>query len=96
MDAGKSIEAINFLKINIERYPPQDTFWGRDRKIDTETICFLGDFPRWTYDAADFKEGQMTQKILIIEDEADIRELLVYNLSAEGFEVEEAGTGANA
>lgn len=38
----------------------------------------------------------MTQKILIIEDEADIRELLAYNLLAEGFEVEEAGTGADA
>ncbi|MBT5946389.1 MAG: response regulator [Nitrospinaceae bacterium] len=38
----------------------------------------------------------MTQKILIIEDEADIRELLAYNLAAEGFEVEEASTGADA
>ena len=96
MDAGKSIEAINFLKINIERYPPQDTFWGRDRKIDTEKICFLGNLPRWAYDAAVFKEGQITQKILIMEDEADIRELLVYNLASESFEVEEAGTGADA
>ena len=33
------------------------------------------------------------QKILIIEDEADIRELLAYNLQQEGFAVLEAGDG---
>jgi len=38
----------------------------------------------------------MAQKILIVEDEADIRELLSYNLKAEGFEVSEAGTGGEA
>ena len=34
------------------------------------------------------------QKILIIEDEADIRELIKFNLEQEGFAVEEAATGA--
>ena len=33
------------------------------------------------------------QKILLIEDEADIRELLAYNLQKEGFAVLEAGDG---
>jgi two-component system alkaline phosphatase synthesis response regulator PhoP len=34
------------------------------------------------------------QKVLIIEDEADIRELIKFNLEQEGFAVEEAATGA--
>jgi len=34
------------------------------------------------------------QKILIVEDEADIRELIKFNLEQEGFAVEEAATGA--
>lgn len=34
------------------------------------------------------------QKVLIIEDEADIRELIKFNLEQEGFAVEEAGSGA--
>jgi len=34
------------------------------------------------------------QKVLIIEDEADIRELIKFNLEQEGFTVEEAGSGA--
>jgi len=33
------------------------------------------------------------QKILIIEDEADIRDLLTYNLQKEGFATLEAGDG---
>src|SRR6266478_1545654 len=33
-------------------------------------------------------------KILIVEDEADIRELIKFNLEQEGFAVEEAATGA--
>ncbi len=36
------------------------------------------------------------QKILVVEDEADIRELIRYNLEREGFAVEEAATGAEA
>jgi len=36
------------------------------------------------------------QKILIVEDESDIRELLRYNLEREGFAVEEADTGPQA
>ena len=35
-------------------------------------------------------------KILVVEDEADIRELIRFNLEREGFAVEEAGTGAEA
>jgi two-component system alkaline phosphatase synthesis response regulator PhoP len=35
-------------------------------------------------------------KILIVEDEADIRELIRFNLEREGFAVEEAATGAEA
>jgi two-component system alkaline phosphatase synthesis response regulator PhoP len=34
------------------------------------------------------------QKVLIIEDDADIRELIKFNLEQEGFAVEEAATGA--
>jgi two-component system, OmpR family, alkaline phosphatase synthesis response regulator PhoP len=36
------------------------------------------------------------QKILIVEDEADIRELIRYNLEREGFAVEEASSGSEA
>jgi len=39
---------------------------------------------------------RVRQKILVVEDEADIRELLRYNLAQEGFAVEEAGDGAEA
>ena len=38
----------------------------------------------------------MTQKILIVEDESDIRELLTYNLEAEGFEVSGVANGEEA
>lgn len=38
----------------------------------------------------------MAQKILIIEDEIDIRELLTYNLELEGFEVVGAANGEEA
>lgn len=38
----------------------------------------------------------MASKILIVEDEADIREALAYNLRAEGFEVSEGKTGGEA
>ena len=31
-------------------------------------------------------------KILVLDDEADIREILAFNLEASGFEVREAGT----
>jgi len=34
--------------------------------------------------------------VMVVEDEADIRELLRYNLEREGFAVEEAGEGAEA
>jgi two-component system, OmpR family, alkaline phosphatase synthesis response regulator PhoP len=37
---------------------------------------------------------RLRQKILVIEDEGDIRELLRYNLLQEGFAVEEAADGA--
>ena len=40
--------------------------------------------------------ARVHQKILVVEDEADIRELLRYNLAQEGFAVEEAGDGADA
>jgi len=44
--------------------------------------------------AAGYNEATMDkQKILIIEDEADIRELLAYNLQKEGFAVLEADDG---
>jgi two-component system, OmpR family, alkaline phosphatase synthesis response regulator PhoP len=39
---------------------------------------------------------RMRQKILVVEDEGDIRELMRFNLSQEGFVVEEAGDGAEA
>lgn len=41
--------------------------------------------------ARDFPPGAPVAKtILVVEDEADIRELLAYNLKAEGYEVLEA------
>jgi len=39
---------------------------------------------------------RVRQKILVVEDEGDIRELMRFNLSQEGFVVEEAGDGAEA
>ncbi|HUA35399.1 MAG TPA: response regulator [Candidatus Binataceae bacterium] len=38
----------------------------------------------------------MKYRVLIVEDDADIRELIRYNLAQEGFIVEEAGDGAQA
>ena len=35
-------------------------------------------------------------RVLIVEDDADIRELIRYNLAQEGFAVEEAADGAQA
>ncbi|HYR79625.1 MAG TPA: response regulator, partial [Candidatus Dormibacteraeota bacterium] len=35
-------------------------------------------------------------RVLIVEDDADIRELIRYNLAQEGFVVEEAADGAQA
>jgi phosphate regulon transcriptional regulator PhoB len=39
---------------------------------------------------------RVRHKILVVEDESDIRELIRYNLSQEGFVVEEAADGAEA
>jgi len=39
---------------------------------------------------------RIRQKVLVVEDEGDIRELIRYNLSQEGFAVEEAADGAEA
>ncbi len=39
---------------------------------------------------------RLRHKILVVEDEPDIRELLRYSLAEEGFVVEEAGDGAEA
>jgi phosphate regulon transcriptional regulator PhoB len=39
---------------------------------------------------------RIRQKILVVEDESDIRELVRYNLAQEGFAVEEAADGAEA
>lgn len=49
-----------------------------------------------TTQAAEIQRERIRQKILVVEDEADIRELLRYNLAQEGFSVEEAGDGAEA
>ena len=49
-----------------------------------------------TTQAAEAQRERIRQKILVVEDEADIRELLRYNLAQEGFTVEEAGDGAEA
>ncbi len=46
--------------------------------------------------AADQAERGPRQKILVVEDESDIRELIRYNLEQEGFVVEEAATGTEA
>jgi len=46
--------------------------------------------------ATEAARERIRQKILVVEDEADIRELLRYNLAQEGFAVEEAGDGAEA
>jgi phosphate regulon transcriptional regulator PhoB len=45
---------------------------------------------------AETARERVRQKILVVEDESDIRELLRYNLSQEGFAVEEAADGAEA
>ncbi len=42
------------------------------------------------------RRGSARPRVLIVEDEADIRELMRYNLEREGFLVEEAGDGAQA
>src|SRR5260370_8707253 len=49
-----------------------------------------------TTQAAEANRERIRQKVLVVEDEADIRELLRYNLAQEGFTVEEAGDGAEA
>ncbi len=45
---------------------------------------------------AEVNRARPRQKILVVEDENDIRELLRFNLAQEGFAVEEAGDGAEA
>jgi two-component system, OmpR family, alkaline phosphatase synthesis response regulator PhoP len=49
-----------------------------------------------TTQAVEAQRERIRHKILVVEDEADIRELLRYNLAQEGFVVEEAGDGAEA
>jgi phosphate regulon transcriptional regulator PhoB len=46
--------------------------------------------------ATDQARERIRHKILVVEDESDIRELIRYNLSQEGFVVEEAADGAEA
>lgn len=46
--------------------------------------------------AAEAARERVRNKILVVEDEGDIRELIRYNLAQEGFAVEEAGDGAEA
>jgi phosphate regulon transcriptional regulator PhoB len=46
--------------------------------------------------AAEANRERIRQKVLVVEDEGDIRELLRYNLAQEGFAVEEAADGAEA
>ena len=46
--------------------------------------------------AAEPARERLRQKILVVEDEGDIRELIRYNLAQEGFAVEEAADGAEA
>lgn len=45
---------------------------------------------------ADVARDRPRHKILVVEDESDIRELLRYNLTQEGFAVEEAADGSEA
>ncbi|HJU10045.1 MAG TPA: response regulator [Candidatus Binataceae bacterium] len=45
---------------------------------------------------AEQERERVRHKILVVEDEADIRELIRYNLSQEGFAVEEAADGGEA
>jgi len=49
-----------------------------------------------TTQVAEANRERIRQKVLVVEDEADIRELLRYNLAQEGFTVEEACDGAEA
>ncbi|MGO9452053.1 MAG: response regulator [Candidatus Binataceae bacterium] len=44
----------------------------------------------------DERRGSTRPRVLIVEDEADIRELMRYNLEREGFLIDEAGDGAQA
>jgi phosphate regulon transcriptional regulator PhoB len=46
--------------------------------------------------AQEERRGGTRPRVLIVEDEADIRELMRYNLEREGFLVEEAGDGGQA
>ncbi len=46
--------------------------------------------------AAEQVRERIRHKILVVEDESDIRELLRYNLEQDGFAVEEASDGAEA
>ena len=47
-------------------------------------------------DAVTLRSSRMKQKILLIEDERPIVEVLTYNLSKEGFEVFSASDGRDA
>ena len=46
--------------------------------------------------ATEVARERIRHKILVVEDEADIRELLRYSLTQEGYAVEEAADGAEA
>jgi two-component system alkaline phosphatase synthesis response regulator PhoP len=46
--------------------------------------------------AVDSSRERIRHKVLVVEDEGDIRELIRYNLAQEGFAVEEAADGAEA
>jgi two-component system phosphate regulon response regulator PhoB len=41
-------------------------------------------------------DDAMPAKVLIVEDEADLAELLRYNLEADGFAVDQAGSAEDA
>ena len=41
-------------------------------------------------------EGIMSELILVVDDETDIRDLLVFNLKREGYETAEAADGLHA
>src|SRR4051794_24214024 len=63
------------------------------RGVFTSAICLSPAFPKVAAMMATASEPSADRRVLVIEDEPDLRELLTYNLEAAGFRVQAADKG---